>query len=168
MGRLFSIIFILCLGGAVARADTFQVFDVTGSLFMYGVLSGTLTLDTTLSQFTAENLAVVFSPPNLDFSQTSFVFNSITSTYVQHYYNGYTFPYVYSAATDPSTGAKSELTLLLPSGGLIGYTGSMICSQNYSCALSGEFSGLIENSPNLFTAGLTSGCLHRRQVCLLV
>ena len=46
MGRLPSIIFILCLGGAVARADTFQVFDVTGSLFMYGVLSGTLTLDT--------------------------------------------------------------------------------------------------------------------------
>ena len=73
MRRLLALVVFLWAAGAVAWADSFQVFQLNTAFGPFTFATGTLTLDTTTELFTAENITLV------DESIPLVVFSSINS-----------------------------------------------------------------------------------------
>lgn len=125
---------VLALGtlaaGSAARAD---IFTFSSNLVGGGTMSGTVTIDTTTGLGTAGNFTILNNGNTYTFSGANVNYSAqlTADTY-------------FISFVDPSNNAWS-LVLPAPSGSLIGYKGSQICSYALLCD-GGIVSGFFDNS----------------------
>jgi hypothetical protein len=130
--RLLSTAFALLACPLAARADTFQLFNVTGTFDNGSILSGTATIDTTLGTVTTSDFVV--SGP-------------FAATYLNGIYAQETNIDGYTIFTRDSS---NFLILTLPLGSLVGYQGGGI--SNSSSADNTESGAVIDLVSGQFTA----------------
>ena len=163
-----TFVLLVCSCGAVARADSFQTFNLNATLAYSGSANGTLTLDTTTGLVTGENVLVTVIS-QLQGPLTTHLFNTVAiqgdEAYPISVYPYTVFTYAFTSALYNAANGRETYDLLieLPLASLIGYSGSAICSSTFYCAVT-EQSGFAKNSStdggaDGFLVGVESGTL---------
>jgi PEP-CTERM motif len=137
--RLLSTAFVLLACTLAARADTFQLFNVTGTFDNGSVLSGTTTIDTTLG--TVTNTDFVVSGP-------------FAATFINDIYG------LFSNSTEYIIYSRDAfddfLVLNLQSGSLVGYQGGGISNFSFTDSTdSGAFATLVSGQVTPAPSGVT-------------
>ncbi len=126
-----SVILMTLFAGAAAHADTLQTFKLAAILGNNtgtgGSVSGSLVIDTTTGLVSSSSLNSLYGGQSFAVSSTVTTSKAIG--------NGSAFDL--SFGTPGATGS-AFLSLVLPVGTLIGYTGSLICYEGHPCSQAGS------------------------------
>jgi PEP-CTERM motif len=137
--RLLSAAFVLLACTLAARADTFQLFNVTGTFDNGSVLSGTATIDTTVG--TVTNSEFVVSGP--------FAATFLNDIYGQEF-NSTNYGIFSRDSFD------NFLILNLPVGPLVGYQGGRISTSSFADNTdNGAFISLVSGQFTAAPSGVT-------------
>lgn len=158
LAALAALGLIALIAPSAVRADTVKVFNVTGTFEGGTPLTGTVTIDTTTGQFTAESLQAV----------VGFISISFTGIEVQGDECGLTCNYEFLssiAMVPPSFIFNFLLVTDVPS--LIGYQGGPLCGQDGGPNCTVDNSVLSVSETRIFAGGLGSADILDGQLTLL-
>jgi len=158
MRRFLIVALFVFSARSVARADSFQVFNLSASLAGSFVATGSVTLDSTTGVFTGEDITVSSPGPLFPSQRSSFVFTSISQqqsvsypVFVPGNPNPVSEVPVYSVFSffyDPVyTNEEYAFQFVIPYANAVGYPGSALCTVTSPCGIT---TGLFLSFSNFF------------------